>query len=80
MNALMVHENAVQSATTSEAARLRLRASPYRPLRGLSCECNHGVLLLSGRLTSFYYKQLAQEAVARVEGASSVVNQIEVTQ
>jgi quercetin dioxygenase-like cupin family protein len=36
------------------------------------------VLVLKGRLRSFYYKQVAQEAVANVEGAISVANEIAV--
>ncbi len=61
-----------------EAAKECLRNSPYRALRGILCECDQGVLLLRGRLSSFYYKQLAQEAVARVRGVRQVVNEIEV--
>lgn len=80
MNTLADHENAIRSGSMAEAARLRLRSSPYRALRAISCDCSHGVLLLSGRLASFYYKQLAQEAVARVDGVSAVVNRIEVRQ
>jgi hypothetical protein len=33
------------------------------------------VLFLRGPLPTFYLKQLAQEAVARVEGISQVVNE-----
>lgn len=80
MHAIMTHDNAVRFGKVAEAARQCLRDSPYRALRDMSCECDRGALLLRGRLTSFYYKQLAQEAVARVEGATAVVNQIEVTQ
>ncbi len=62
----------------AEAAGECLRNSPYRALRGVRCECDEGVLLLRGRLPSFYHKQLAQEAVARLPGVSQVINEIEV--
>ena len=62
----------------AEAANECLRNSPYRPLRSVLCECDWGVLLLKGRLPSFYHKQLAQQAVASVEGVSQIVNEIEV--
>jgi hypothetical protein len=62
----------------AEAANERLRNSPYRPLRDVLCECDWGVLLLRGRLPSFYHKQLAQQAVAGVKGVSQIINQIEV--
>jgi hypothetical protein len=55
-----------------------LSRSPYRSLRGVSCEFHRGVLFLRGRLPSFYQKQLAQEAVAGLHGVSQVVNEIEV--
>ncbi|NQT14202.1 MAG: BON domain-containing protein, partial [Planctomycetes bacterium] len=47
----------------------------YCPLRSVSCECRQGVLFLRGLLPTFYLKQLAQEAVGRVEGISQVVNE-----
>ncbi len=62
-----------------EAARDRLVKSPYRTLRGVSCDLDHGVLRLSGRLPSYYYKQMAQEAVADLHGISQVVNETDVS-
>jgi len=56
-------------------ARERLRQSPYMPVRSLSCEFDRGVLRLRGRLSSFYQKQLAQEAVAGLSGVEQVVNE-----
>jgi hypothetical protein len=62
-----------------QAARDRLGTNPYFTIQELSCECDdNGVLFLRGRLASFYQKQLAQEAVARVPGVTRVVNQAEV--
>ena len=56
----------------------RLRDSPYRALRKVSCECRHGVLFLRGRLFSFHETQMAQETVARIDGVTQVVNEVEV--
>jgi osmotically-inducible protein OsmY len=61
-----------------EAAMERLQNSPYRVLTRVSCEYRHGVLFLTGRLFSFYEKQVAQEAVAKVNGVTQVSNEIEV--
>ena len=41
-------------------------------------EYDDGMLILHGRLGSYYQKQLAQETVAGVEGVVQVVNEIEV--
>lgn len=59
-------------------ARACLCNSPYASLRTLSCSFQSGVLLLRGRLDSFYHKQVAQETVRRLAGVSQVVNEIEV--
>jgi len=64
-----------RSHESAEAARDCLRRSPYCPIRSVSCECRRGVLFLRGPLPTFYLKQLAQEAVAKVKGISQVVNQ-----
>ncbi|MCL4853785.1 MAG: BON domain-containing protein [Bryobacteraceae bacterium] len=61
-----------------DAAKECLRNSPYRALRRIACECRQGTLVLKGRLATFYHKQLAQEAVARVQGIKRVINEIDV--
>ena len=61
-----------------ELAEGRLRRNPYLALRNVSCDCRGGVLVLRGRLPSYYLKQVAQEAVAHLEGVQGVENQIEV--
>ena len=68
----------VPSYEIAEAAKDRLERSPYRTVRGVTCEYDDGVLLLAGRLPSFYHKQLAQEAVAGLPGVVQVVNATEV--
>jgi osmotically-inducible protein OsmY len=78
MYALTVPDNPLRFPVIAEAARKCLRDSRYRAFGWISCECDDGVLLLRGRLSSFYLKQHAQEAVAGVEGVTQVVNEIEV--
>jgi osmotically-inducible protein OsmY len=46
--------------------------------RQIACEFHEGSLILRGRLSSFYEKQLAQEALRRLAGVDQIVNQIEV--
>lgn len=78
MCATTICDSRLRFPKVAEAANECLRNSPYRALRGISCECEQGVVFLRGRLPSFYHKQLAQEAVGRVPGVSQVINEIHV--
>lgn len=49
-----------------------------RPSQNLTYEFCEGLLLLRGRVSSYYHKQVAQEAVRRLDAVDQVVNQIEV--
>jgi osmotically-inducible protein OsmY len=60
------------------AARQRILHQPHLTVQRIWCDFEEGNLFLRGQVPSFYYKQLAQEAVARLEGVSQVVNEIEV--
>jgi len=71
-------ENLENLCPIAKAARGCLQASPYYILRRISCDYKDGVLTLKGNLSSFYEKQIAQETVSNVEGATLVVNEIEV--
>jgi osmotically-inducible protein OsmY len=76
-------EKAMSISTTTqqgvnEYVKDRLWDNPYRALRTISWDYRDGVLTLNGRLPTFYLKQMAQAAVARVAGIEHVVNRIEV--
>ncbi len=62
----------------TERALARLRRCSYLALRNLSCEYRDGVLVLRGCLPSYYLKQMAQSAVANLEGVHRVVNEVQV--
>jgi len=59
-------------------ARDCLRRYPPFIHRDLVCECEDGVLYLRGEVLSFHEKQLAQEAVKRLEGVNGIINHIDV--
>jgi osmotically-inducible protein OsmY len=61
-----------------EVAQRHLQRSAYREVRMVECEFHQGSLRLKGKLATFYFKQLAQTAVAGVHGVDRVVNEIEV--
>jgi osmotically-inducible protein OsmY len=69
---------ALDSGEVLEAATSCLGDSPYSLIREVSCEYDQGVLFLQGRVSCYYHKQLAQEAVAKIEAVRQVVNRIEV--
>ena len=74
----MLEFTAVDAPAMAEVALERLRDSPYKAMRRVSCEYKDGLLFLRGRLFSFHEKQVAQETVAGVSGVTQVVNEIEV--
>ncbi len=61
-------------------AQTALSTSPIYELRDLRVEQHNGSLLISGSVSSFYHKQLAQEVVRAVcsHAHVEVMNQIEV--
>jgi hypothetical protein len=59
-------------------AQSALSKSPVYELRDLQVERNDDGLALSGCVSSFYHKQLAQEAVRSVSTGVKVVNSIRV--
>ena len=59
-------------------AEARLRRSPYAELRRISCELHDGVLILRGRVSCYYLKQVAQHSVCRLEGVVEIDNRLDV--
>lgn len=68
----------VVGAQVIGSARQRLAKHPHLTQQRIWCDYSGGRLLLSGQVPSFYYKQLAQEAMMDLEGVGQVINEIEV--
>ena len=66
------------AAAATAVVQQRLRASAYHALHDVRCELTDGALVLRGRVSSFYFKQLAQEVVRQADGARVIVNELEV--
>jgi len=66
------------SVDIEEQARVRLQHSPYRAIRRVSCRFDDGVLTLLGQVPTFHHKQLAQTAVAELDGVREIINSIRV--
>ena len=70
---------AVSSAKEAQAhAQSALAGSPIYALRELQVEQVGDSLLISGRVDTFYHKQLAQEAVRTAAADLEVINSIDV--
>jgi hypothetical protein len=61
-----------------EEAKSRLRAHPHLAMQRLWFEREGNRLVIRGQVPSFYYKQLAQEAVLGLHGVTYIVNDVEV--
>jgi osmotically-inducible protein OsmY len=59
-------------------AQAALSNSPFYELRDLQVEQRDGSLCISGCVSSFYHKQIAQEVVRSVCAGAEVVNSIRV--
>jgi hypothetical protein len=59
-------------------AQAALANSPFYELHELQVEDREGALMISGNVTSFYHKQLAQEVVRSVCKEIGVINSIRV--
>lgn len=62
----------------STSAKQRILHQPHLSVQRIWCDFDGCRLFLRGQVPSFYFKQLAQEAVADMEGIEQVVNEIEV--
>lgn len=51
-------------------------SSGFAPLKTIECACVDGVLVIRGTVSSYYYKQLAQESVRGVKGIQQIVNEL----
>lgn len=59
-------------------AEQKLLANPHFLNRDIRCDFHEGVLILRGRVRSYYHKQIAQTIAASVNGVEQVINQIDV--
>ncbi len=63
---------------TEAAVMSVLASSQYASLRRLDCRVSNGVVEITGIVSSYFLKQLAQAAVMQLHQANSVRNLVEV--
>ncbi len=66
------------TATVQGQAVQALKQSSHPALRYLRVEQTDGTIVISGKVTSYYLKQLAQETIMPVRGSLALVNQVTV--
>jgi len=67
MSTAMIQESRVASV---------LRESPIPALRKLSIEESEAIVLINGKVPSYYLKQMAQEAIMPLLDGRSLVNRV----
>ncbi len=69
-------------STTQEAFLERVDSAisdnPYLSGKHLRFETEQGKVVLRGTVHSFYQKQMAQEALRKIDGVSEIENQLQV--
>ncbi|KLU05245.1 hypothetical protein RISK_002736 [Rhodopirellula islandica] len=78
-NSLAVHPTACPTRDVSDRFNAEMRRVGHGELRGIRVDVNDQGIVLQGRVSSFYLKQLAQEAVRPLSRSLRILNQICVT-
>lgn len=55
-----------------------LRALAYLEIRSLSVDFSDGVVALRGKVTTYYFKQVAQKSIRRIARDAIIVNLVDV--
>ena len=76
----MTHSMHVQTTEKCLSDRVTeaLSASPHIHNRQLGHQADQGVVVLTGTVNSYFQKQMAQEAIRRVDGVDHIDNRLEV--
>jgi osmotically-inducible protein OsmY len=55
-----------------------IKGNPHLNGHQVFCQEESGIVVLHGRVKSFFQKQMAQEALKRLDGVERVINELEV--
>lgn len=70
---------AIVAHTLSDQIDAALRTMPYAHGRHVRFDAHEGQVTLRGVVTTYFQKQMTQEAIRRVAGVEAIQNLIEVT-
>jgi osmotically-inducible protein OsmY len=68
----------INAQAVERAARRRLDGTGYPISKSVECSFRNGMMTLSGQVSSYYHKQVAQEALRSTKHVTQVVNNLEV--
>lgn len=71
-------DQAIVQQPLQERIRLALSTSPYVSGKRVLCRADHGQVTLSGKVSSYFQKQMAQETIRRLDGVEQIENLLEV--
>lgn len=74
----MTLEAGPQDAVLADRARMALTRSPHVKPGGIELEARDGSITLRGQVRSYFQKQMAQEALRRIEGVHQIENLLQV--
>jgi osmotically-inducible protein OsmY len=69
---------AAKSRALEAEARAALNQSAYPAVRQVKCICRDGEVVLTGRVPSYYLKQIAQSEIRRRMADAPICNSLEV--
>lgn len=78
MEGVAIHTTDVVFDSILALAETALQQSAVYDLRGLNVKHRNGRLVISGTVSRFYHKQLAQELVRGISGEIDVINVVRV--
>ena len=70
--------NATLSRPLFERIHDALTTNPHVPIQLVRVETEDGRVVLKGKVNSFFQKQMAQEAIRRVDGVQQIENMLQV--
>lgn len=76
---IMTAQSSLRDVPLMDQALAELQSLPYGPLRQVNCRVENNIAVLSGRVSTFYQKQLAQERLRQCLGAGiQICNDLQV--
>lgn len=57
---------------------LAIKQNPHLARHQVFCQEESGIVVLHGRVSTFFQKQMAQESLKKLHGVEKVINQLEV--